>query len=258
MRICLLSCLFLLLCSGEPCAAAERSPIYPFDVTTGDEAASLEGSVHTAIFARLKNPVTKDAVVKLGIKEPTMIITNVFRSDAKGVMTQKDQANAKIIMVQSGTEFSLDKAMDGKPLEPGTYAMNIVVRELGTSRVLFEVKGDATSPGTTSTNPKVDSSDPAAVLQAVFDAARSGDHSQLATLGSSGPDGDVQMILGVPKGDEKIKTMFVTFFGKGKVVGTPRIQGDKAEVDFLFGPDGKKPETMNLIKEGGQWRLHSF
>lgn len=87
MRICLLSCLFLLLCSGEPCAAAERSPIYPFDVTTGDEAASLEGSVHTAIFARLKNPVTKDAVVKLGIKEPTMIITNVFRSDAKGVMT---------------------------------------------------------------------------------------------------------------------------------------------------------------------------
>ena len=136
--------------------------------------------------------------------------------------------------------------------------MNIVVRELGTSRVLFEVSGEAANPGTPSTNPKVDSSDPAAVLQAVFDAARSGDHSQLESLGSSGPDGDVQMILGVAKGDEKIKTMFVTFFGKGKVVGTPRIQGDKAEVDFLFGPDGKKPETMNLIKEGGQWRLHSF
>jgi len=54
------------------------------------------------------------------------------------------------------------------------------------------------------------------------------------------------------------KEPFATFFSKGKINGNATIEGDKAQVPILFGPDGTKDETMNLVKKDNKWYLQSF
>ena len=104
-----------------------------------------------------------------------------------------------------------------------------------------------------------DMSDPTKVVEAMFAAAASGKTDQLASLcdpkGSG--DGDVKDVCGVTKDGPKYGE-FVEYFAKGAVKGPARVTGDTAEVDFLFGPDGKKDETMKLAKIDGKWYLASF
>jgi len=106
---------------------------------------------------------------------------------------------------------------------------------------------------------KADNSDPVKVVEQVFAAASSGKADVLAGLcdpAGSG-DGDVKNVCGAkpgaPKWDE-----FTTYFSKGKVNGAPTIEGDRAAVKILFGPDGTKEETMNLTRLDGKWYLASF
>ena len=62
----------------------------------------------------------------------------------------------------------------------------------------------------------------------------------------------------LPTGNEELKTKFKEYFGKGTVVGSPVIEGDKAKVSVLLGNDGKKEETFNMAKKDGKWYLVSF
>jgi hypothetical protein len=105
----------------------------------------------------------------------------------------------------------------------------------------------------------VDNSDPVKVVEHVFAAAAAGTADGLAGLcdpAGSG-DGDVKRVCGANPQDPKWSE-FTSYFAKGKVKGAPRTDADSAEVDFTFGPDGTKEETMKLKKIGGKWYLGSF
>lgn len=100
---------------------------------------------------------------------------------------------------------------------------------------------------------------PEAVLQTVFDAATTGDFETLANLcdplGEN--DGDTQMICDLST-VETDRESFLEYFSKGKIVGEAVVNGDSAEVPFLFGPDGDAEETMGLIQRDGTWYLLDF
>lgn len=99
---------------------------------------------------------------------------------------------------------------------------------------------------------------PKGVAEAIFEAARSGKYAGLAALIDTEADGDSKRIGDVAKADEKHQAEFKTYFEKGTVSGEPTIEGDKAAVPILFGLNGKKPETFNLIRRNGKWYLQSF
>ena len=92
-----------------------------------------------------------------------------------------------------------------------------------------------------------DQSTPQGVAETIFASAKSGDFGKLKELCNAAlePDGDSKKICEVPDGDEKLKSSFKEYFSKGKVVGEPTIDGDKAAVKVLFGPDGTKEETCS-------------
>lgn len=105
----------------------------------------------------------------------------------------------------------------------------------------------------------VDNSDPVKVVEQIFAAASSGNAAALPGLcdPAGTGDGDVKSVCGSKPGGEKWDE-FKTYFAKGKVDGAAAIEGDKAAVKFLFGPDGTKEETMNLKKIDGKWYLEGF
>jgi type IV pilus biogenesis/stability protein PilW len=104
-----------------------------------------------------------------------------------------------------------------------------------------------------------DLGDPASVLQAVFDAAASGDFSQLSglcdPLGEN--DGDTAAICAITS-EHPDRDSFVEFFAQGRINGQVTINGDQAELPFLFGPNGDQAETMTFILREGQWYLFDF
>ena len=69
-------------------------------------------------------------------------------------------------------------------------------------------------------------------------------------------DGDTRDICQLK--DEKIQKEFVKYFKNGKLNGETQIDGDKAIVPFLFGPNGDKKEEMKLVKRDGKWYLYDF
>lgn len=105
----------------------------------------------------------------------------------------------------------------------------------------------------------VDFSDPAAVVQAVFDAAASQDFSVLSSLcdpmGEN--DEDTAMVCAITA-DHASRDSFVEYFSKGKLVSEGEIHAGRYEVPFLVGPNGDQAETMILIQRDGKWYLFDF
>lgn len=105
----------------------------------------------------------------------------------------------------------------------------------------------------------VDYTNPESVLQAVFSAAATGDFTNLAglcdPLGEN--DGDTALICEVTA-DHEMAGEFEAYFRNGRIDGDLLIDGDYAELPFLFGPDGDEPETMNFILRDGKWYLFDF
>lgn len=102
--------------------------------------------------------------------------------------------------------------------------------------------------------------DPQLLVEAIFESARSGDLSLLKDLGDPQGQGDedIRRICAIASAREQELRGFRSYFMTGKVVGEPKIDGDKAQVDFLFGPEGNLEEKMNLIRRNGKWYLLSF
>jgi Tfp pilus assembly protein PilF len=102
---------------------------------------------------------------------------------------------------------------------------------------------------------------PESVVQIIFDAAQSGDWSLLGGLcdprGEN--DGDTQMICDLAT-DETNRAEFAEAFAKGKVAGNAQISpdGTQAQVPFVFGADGDRQETMELVNRDGRWYLLGF
>jgi len=104
----------------------------------------------------------------------------------------------------------------------------------------------------------VDYSDPVSVVETVFVAAKKEIPFLLSILchppeEKCGDSCDICEVATTRKWLE-----FQENFANGKVTGAPRISGDKAEVDYTFGPGRKKTGTMTLVKHDGRWILTSL
>ncbi len=124
----------LLIFSSGVSQEEGRSPTYPFDVSLGGQLAVVEND----LFARISDPVSPAAELVAGV-DPDTIFVNIFPCDDEGNLAQEDQANAKVIMVPNVNRVTLDQTMDKSVLKDGWYLMNVVLRSLGTSRVVFQV-----------------------------------------------------------------------------------------------------------------------
>lgn len=51
---------------------------------------------------------------------------------------------------------------------------------------------------------------------------------------------------------------FVDYFSNGSIAGDGLVEENRAEVPILFGPEGNRKETINLVKISGIWYLLSF
>jgi hypothetical protein len=104
-----------------------------------------------------------------------------------------------------------------------------------------------------------DETDPATVLEQVFAAARMEDFGRLADLcdPQGENDGDTETICAITD-DHPEQATFVSQFATGGIIGEARVEGDSAEIDFRFGPNGEWEETMTLINRDGQWYLLDF
>jgi hypothetical protein len=125
------------------------------------------------------------------------------------------------------------------------------------------------------TTNKVDpNSSPESVMNTIFQAANDGEVGILKFLlppydeqtNEIPCDGDCKGICnpGNEGMKDELRGNYVTlddfkeYFSKAKIIGSPTINGDDAEVNFVFGPNLERNETMNMQKINGKWYLRSF
>lgn len=106
----------------------------------------------------------------------------------------------------------------------------------------------------------VDHSDPRSVMETVFKVAR-GEAEATVLAGLCDPlarhDLDVRRICDYAAGFDP-SGEFPMFFAEGKLVGEPYGEGDRAWIPFVFGPEGNKIDTMELVQREGKWYLEQF
>jgi hypothetical protein len=117
-------------------------------------------------------------------------------------------------------------------------------------------------------------SSPESVMNTIFQAANDGEVGILKFLlppydeqtNEIPCDGDCKAICnpGNEGMKDELKGNYVTlddfkeYFSKAKIIGSPSINGDDAEVNFVFGTNLERNETMNMQKINGKWYLRSF
>ncbi|MDX2174549.1 MAG: DUF4878 domain-containing protein [Bacteroidota bacterium] len=129
-------------------------------------------------------------------------------------------------------------------------------KEETTNPTTTETKTETTEPSA-QTNVDVNSS-PESVVNSVFEAAKTGDISNLSKLCAPNGegDGDTKRLCALKSATEDD---FDKYFKMGKISGNVEITDDThAKVPIMFGPDGTKAETMNLVKIDGKWYLSGF
>ncbi len=106
---------------------------------------------------------------------------------------------------------------------------------------------------------EVDFGNPKRVVSSIFFAAKERKSDHLASL--CDPEGEANEFarrVCAQTVDGSDWPEFVSQFGKGKLIGEARVSGDWAQVNFVFGPSGTSPETMELIRRGDKWYLLAF
>ena len=132
MKTFLFSILSLVVCGNCPVGAQDDSPL-PFPVKVAGQAATYKKGEP---FAKLDQPVANNAELHVDTKAE-MIIVNVGKVNARN---EPDPAKQPaVILLQKTTKTTLDKTMDGKKLEPGTYLLSISAGER-TATIKFSVK----------------------------------------------------------------------------------------------------------------------
>lgn len=110
---------------------------------------------------------------------------------------------------------------------------------------------------TTANAPVIDQRDPERVMEGIFAAAESGNYTGLDGICAADADGDCKSICSIATADAAKKEEFKSYFSTGVVTNT-EITGDHAHVDFKFGPNGEKEESMKLVLVSGKWYIQSF
>lgn len=106
----------------------------------------------------------------------------------------------------------------------------------------------------------LDQSNPENVVNAIFEAAKTGNLDLLTGLCDpmAENDGDTRRMCAANEANDQEKEEFITYFKDGKIAGEVLIEGDEARVPFLFGPGATENEEMVLINRDGKWYLYSF
>ncbi len=106
---------------------------------------------------------------------------------------------------------------------------------------------------------QVDFRDPKSVIGSVFYAAETGRTAHLAGLCNPAGTGDddTRRICAMHPGAPDWES-FRRNFARGHLNGEPRVHDDRAVLEFLFGPEGRDGETMELVRRDGRWYLSSF
>jgi hypothetical protein len=106
---------------------------------------------------------------------------------------------------------------------------------------------------------RVDFSDPKSVTASIFYAAETGHTEHLRELcdPTGAGSADTRRICAMKPGAPDWES-FRRNFARAKLNGEPRVSGDHARLDFLFGPDGGESETMELVRRDGRWYLSAF
>ena len=101
---------------------------------------------------------------------------------------------------------------------------------------------------------------PTSVLEKVFEIARNKNYGTAIFLADpyDENDGDVNAIAYIAIHPQEYKEEFIKTFQEGRIIGEPIIANDKAKIEFLYGPNTKQKETMNLVKRNESWYLVSF
>lgn len=102
--------------------------------------------------------------------------------------------------------------------------------------------------------------DPESVMKYIFESAKKGDFSNFRNLcdpyGEN--DSDVNQICFAEMMMNNQKANLKAQFENGRVIGKPKINKDRAEVEFAFGPSSNKLEKMGMVKRNGLWYLSGF
>ena len=111
-------------------------------------------------------------------------------------------------------------------------------------------------------------SSPESVMETIFTSAKSGEVGILNFLlpPNDECDGDCKALCnpGNERMRDELRGNYMTLeqfqysLSNAKIVGSPDVIGDKASVNFVFGPNLERNETMNLQKINGKWYLKSF
>jgi hypothetical protein len=120
--------------------------------------------------------------------------------------------------------------------------------------------GDDPKPGPVvpAPAPVLNHGSPRGLALSIFAIAKSGNLAALA--GVADPvqaDGDAKQVANVSKASAPEQNEFKSGFATGTVTAE-KIEGDNAEVEILFGPDGKRKETLKMVKRDGKWYLQDF
>lgn len=101
---------------------------------------------------------------------------------------------------------------------------------------------------------------PENVMIHIFESAKKGDFSNFRYLcdpyGEN--DSDVNQICYAELLSDERKGELKREFENGRIIGKPKIDSDRAEVEFAFGPSSNKLEKMKMINRNGLWYLGAF
>ncbi|OUR97964.1 hypothetical protein A9Q86_15360 [Flavobacteriales bacterium 33_180_T64] len=101
---------------------------------------------------------------------------------------------------------------------------------------------------------------PESLMTYIFESCKKEDFSNFRYLcdpyGES--DSDVNQICYAELLSGERKKELKSEFEKGRIIGTPKIDVDKAEIEFAFGPSVNKLEKMLMVKRNGFWYLVGF
>lgn len=112
----------------------------------------------------------------------------------------------------------------------------------------------------------IDQSRPENTLNAVFDAAKTGNLESTRALcppdGITG-DGDVRSLCRMADDDQEVKDEFISLFRNARIEGSITYKtwegNEYCTIDFVFGTeDEMRKETMGLIRINDKWYLASF
>ncbi|HUH51033.1 MAG TPA: hypothetical protein VLZ11_02935 [Flavobacterium sp.] len=101
---------------------------------------------------------------------------------------------------------------------------------------------------------------PESLMNYMFKSAKTGNLSNFRYLCDpyAENDSDTKAICYAEMLTQKGREELITGFANGRIMGEPKIKGDKAEIEFAFGPSSSELKKMNLINRNGLWYLMSL